>query len=277
MPVFYLHRTLGFLLDRGMAPFASLDPLWPLTFFSLIVALLMLWVFRHTSDQERMRQVKNRIKAHLLEMRLFRDEWRLLLQAQKNIVRYNLQYLRCTLRPFLVLLLPLFLLLVHLHEWFGYRPLRPGEAAIVTVQVEEQGRGALREVRLEAGPGLSIETPPLRIPARGEVSWRVRALSPGEHAIVVHVGNGHFRKRIRVAEGELARIEPLLGNLNFWDSLLYPQMERVASSSRIRRIAVGYPSRRLEVFSWEVHWLLPFLVLSLGLGFALKGWFGVEI
>ena len=54
---------------------------------SLLTALLMLFVFQLTSNQAGIRRAKDRIKAHLLELRLFKDNMRVTLWAQGGILR----------------------------------------------------------------------------------------------------------------------------------------------------------------------------------------------
>ena len=68
--------TIDKTFDLVLLPFQSLAPFWPLLFFSLLLGVFMLIVFRHTSDQKQIKEIKERIKAHVFEIRIFKDDVR---------------------------------------------------------------------------------------------------------------------------------------------------------------------------------------------------------
>jgi len=92
-------------IDLGMPALASLVPI------SILSGIGMLLVFRRTSDQAAVRLAKSLVTAHLLEFRLFMDEPRLILKAQRDLIVANARFLKLMLRPLLVLALPMALLL----------------------------------------------------------------------------------------------------------------------------------------------------------------------
>ena len=175
----YLNLYLSRFFDLLMWPFQSLDPLWSLALFSLVTGIIMLLIFRYTSDQKGIKETKDLIKAYLLEIRLFKDDLRIQLSAQKNILRHNMTYMKHALKPMLFMIIPVVVILIQLDGWFGYRPLKPGESAIVSVKLSGNDRKALSDLTVDADNGLTVETPPLRIPMENEVDWRIRAMSPG--------------------------------------------------------------------------------------------------
>lgn len=97
----------------------------------------MLIIFRYTSNQEKIKETKDRIKAHLLEIRLFKDDLRILLSAQKSILLYNVNYMKHALKPMVFMIIPVAIILIQLDGWFGYRPLRLGESAIISVKLDD--------------------------------------------------------------------------------------------------------------------------------------------
>ncbi|HXI40945.1 MAG TPA: hypothetical protein VNH83_13260, partial [Bryobacteraceae bacterium] len=80
-----------------MPALASLVPI------SILAGIGMLLVFRHTSDQSAVRRAKSLVTAHLLEFRLFMDEPRMILKAQRDLIVANGRFLKMMLRPVLVL------------------------------------------------------------------------------------------------------------------------------------------------------------------------------
>ena len=127
------NSIFGRLFEFIFFPFRNMSPWIGMIFISFLTALLMLFIFRFTSNQQGIRQVKKKIIAHLLELRLFKDSLSITLKAQGNILRYNLKYIGYSAKPMLVLIIPIFLILVQLNLWFGYQDLAPGQKAILKI------------------------------------------------------------------------------------------------------------------------------------------------
>jgi uncharacterized membrane protein (DUF106 family) len=234
-------------------------------------------IFRYTSNQKEVREAKEQIKAHLLEIRLFKDDLRILFSAQKSILLYNLKYMKHALRPMLFMIVPVAIILIQLDGWFGYRPLKQGESAIISVKLLDNSMDALSNISIESSKGLMVETPPLRIHSENEVDWRILANELGEHKLIFNVLGHTFQKGVIVSNGRLVRVSPRVVASNLWDTLLYPGEESIVKNSLVRQIEIDYPSRSIGIFGWKIHWLVVFFVLSIVFGFAFKGLLGVEI
>ena len=144
-----------------------------LVIVSILTGIAMLWVFRWTSDQAAVKVTKKRLQARLLEMRLYGDDPGIVWRAQKALLAANARYFGLMLRPAVVATIPMVLLLVVLDGFYGKQPLTIGEAAIVTVHLNE---GA--DAELEAPAGIAVETPAARAVGESEVSWRIRPSEP---------------------------------------------------------------------------------------------------
>ena len=134
----------------------------------------------------------------------------------------NLRYLKHSLKPTLLMLPPLIVLMIHLDSWFGYTPLRPGQAALVRAKLLGSAQPSLDEVALEAGAGLAIETPSLRIPQEREISWVVRAGQAGQYSLSMKGAGGTAQKRVVVADNGWQRVAPRLVTAEFWHQWAYP-------------------------------------------------------
>jgi hypothetical protein len=128
-------------------------------------------VFRRFTDSARMRRTINRILAHLLEFRLFLDDPRIVLRAQRELIGENIRLLRQIALPSLILAIPFALIYAPMDRHFGHRPLRAGESAVVTAPL------ASGLTELKAPRGVVVETPGVRVLRTGEIAWRVRTVS----------------------------------------------------------------------------------------------------
>jgi len=278
------NSAFGIIFNLIFFPFRSMSPWVGMILISFLTALLMLFVFRFTSNQEGIRQVKNKIKAHLLELRLFKDSLSLSLKAQGSILRNNLKYIGYSAKPLLVMIIPLFLILAQLNLWFGYDALTPGQETILKVKLEEGHNPLDINLALESSSGFEIQTHPLRIEEEREINWRLKAREKGVHDLTFIVNGQRLTKKVAVGQKPLSKISPLKVRHNFINELLYPGESPFSGDLPIKTIEVKYPSKSMNLFGWNIPrpwkippWLIVYFVLSIILGFVLKGIFKVEI
>src|ERR1017187_9531495 len=128
-----INRIIDAILLLFYWCFSWAPPVVGLTCLSIAAGAAMLWIFGRTSNQQRMKQVKRRVQAGLLELRVFVDEPVISLRAQKTLLAANLNYLALALRPALWMIVPVGLLLVHLEAFYERAPLTPAEPTLVTM------------------------------------------------------------------------------------------------------------------------------------------------
>src|ERR1051326_432955 len=117
------NTTINWLLSVLVGVFSWAPPVLGLSVISALVGIGMLWVFQKTSNQQRLKDVKRKVSASLLELRVFRDEPVVTWRAQKSLFGANLRYMGLALQPALVMAVPVALLLIHLEAFYGRAPL----------------------------------------------------------------------------------------------------------------------------------------------------------
>jgi uncharacterized membrane protein (DUF106 family) len=244
---------------------------------SLLTALLMLEVYKLTSNQAAIVRAKDRIKAHLYEMRLYKDNMRVTLAAQGSIVKANLAYMGANLKPLAVMIVPLVLILAQLSVWYDRAPLRPGQETLVKAKLESTADPVAAGLDLEVPPGLEISAPAVRIADLHEVVWRVKALAPGAGRLTLRTGSATLEKSVVVGGGPMARVSAVASRGSFWKRVLYPGEAPLAAGASVRSVEILYPAKSLAAFGLNIHWLVAYLILSIAFGFAFKGVFKVEI
>jgi hypothetical protein len=267
-------RALNALVDLVARGVGGVSPLAAVSVVAVLVGALVLAALRWMTDPPRIRATKRAITARILELWLFRGEPRIVLSAQWRILGLNARYLALLLAPTAVAAVPVTLLLVSVDGVFAWRPLRPGEAAVVTVRASTPT--LLRELRLEGGDGVAVETPPLRDPGAGEVAWRIRPRRPGIHTIAAEARGRRWEKTVVVADG-LVRVGPVRLDSGLWQAVRAPEEPPLEPASGLARFEVRYPARALEVLGMDTHWIVPCLAVSFGVVLALRRAAGVEL
>jgi hypothetical protein len=253
----------------SMIPMSAL-----LAMMAFYAALGMLWVFSKTSNPKRIRAVKRLVQAHLLEMRLFRDEPAVVWKAQGALLRSNARYIGLMLQPALWVALPLTLLLVHMDAFHGRAPLPLHQDAIVTMAMREPFDEKAAAPVMTAPPGILAVTPPVRVSHERQISWRIRPMASVSGSLRFVVNGETVDKQIEA--GPVSRFIPGLRPSSLSDSILHPDEPRIPSSN-VDWIDVRYPSADMEIFGIRMHWVLWFTIISMLFALLLRKRFGVVL
>lgn len=268
------NAAMSGLFDVFFAPFGARS--WPgMIIVSAITGVVLLFVFRCTSNQRGIRAAKDRILSHLLEVVLYRDELRVVLRAQARLAKDNLRYLGHALVPLCFMIVPVLVLLIQIDLRYGHRPLAEGESTILAVKLRPGGPD-LDEVSVAAPSGVEIETQALRMPSANEVDWRLRALKPGDYPIRITVGGVEYEKRLVVGE-QKGRVSPQRVGAGVWQKFTNPGEPPLPADGPLVSVSVTYSGADLSLFGWRMHWIWPWLVLSMAFGYALKGPLRVQV
>lgn len=266
----------SFSIPAALAWFVSAasGPLLLVLAISIVIGLFMVIVFGYTSDQKAIGRAKDRLKAHLLAVRLFQDQLPVVMRAYGKILHGTGSYLRLAFTPFLIAILPITFLIVQLDRYFGWMPLRPAQTFLVEARVEDPT--ALTEASLQLPPELSSSAPAVHVPKENEVVWRVVAERAGQYDIHIAAAGQTVSKQVVVSPG-LARVSPIRLKDNFWERMFTSGEPALADNSPVQSIAINYPPRVIG-FAWmEWNWIVLFFVVSLIAGFIFKSVLGIQV
>ena len=277
--IWKISLVIGKFFDLILAPFANLNPFWGLAFVSLITGAIMVLIFKFVSNQEGIRLAKARVRGHFLEVWLYKHDFPTVIGAIGRILKANLKYMRYAVSPLIVLMIPVILIMVQLNLYYGFRPLKPGETAVLTVKWVNPA--ALNDPTLTASAekGITIETAAVPVKPKNEATWRFKARRPGKHLITIAWQGGEMTKEIVVGAGKVVKISPLRSvESSLTNALFSPGEKPIPANIGVKSVTIkSYREARIGVLGMEIHWIIIFFLLSIVAGFALKGVFKVEI
>jgi len=275
-----LNPILRLVFDAILYPFHTLPLGVGLAVISAVVGVLMLTIFKHTSNQDALAAVKEKIFAGLFEIRLFNDDIRAIFRAMGDIFKYNFFYMGHAFKPMLWMMPVIVFVFAQMQFVYGYTGLEPGQTTIVQVKamdaVQEGDSTTKPQIELSVPDGLTLETPGVWAGDLDEMAWRVRADEPGSYDMTVTMGGESWTKQVVVGDS-FARRSPERLEGTFLNQLLYPAEAPLARSAAIQEIGVTYPETDVSIFGFELVWWGWFLILSLAAGFALRKPLGVTI
>ena len=273
-----INTIFGKLVGWILFPFLGMSPRVGMIVLSLVTGIFMLFIFRLTSNQKGIKSIKNKIKAHILELRLFQDNLSISLRSQGKILKSNLKYISYTTKPMLIMIIPLILILIQMNLWFGYEPFSPGQKALLKVTLKDSYNPVDTDITvIPSSTAVVIETLPLRMEEEKEIDWRFSVREKGLHHFDIKVGEATVTKIVDATTSRLSKISILKVRKNNIDQIFNPGEAPLPKDSPIRSVELTYSDASMSLFGWHIHWIIVYFALSIIFGFSLKGLFGIEI
>ena len=250
------------------------SPLAIVVAVSVVVGLGMVVVFGYTSDQKAIKVAKDQLKAHLLAVRLFRDQLPVVAGSYGKILRGTGRYLRLAFMPLLYVIIPITFLIVQMDRYLGSAAIQTNLPFLLTVRTGSAE--AMNALSLDLPAEIAMTAPAVHVAAENEVVWRLAATREGDYEITVVSGADRVTKRVRVSSA-LTRVSAVRLRGHFWERLFVSGESALPGNSAVEAIAVNYPERNIEVAGYEINWIVLFFVLSMLAGFVFKELLGIQI
>jgi len=244
------------------------------TIISAVVGVIMLIIFKYVSNQTAIGKVKDSIKANMLALKLFKDSVSVTVQSQGKVFKGAGLLLFYSLKPMLIMIVPVCFILAQMGLWYQSRPLMPGEEALVTMQLSET-EGDLPEVIINCDPVAVVETGPVRVLSKSQIYWKIRAVEKGEHIIAFNTGDEQVEKQLAIGDG-FVRLSSMRPGFNWSDMLWHPAEKPLAADSAVKSVSIDYPERGKKIFGVD-GWLIWFFIASMVFALLLKPTLKVKI
>ncbi len=249
-----LNHAISSAFDVLLWPFDRLGPVWSLVIVSGVFGVLALYLFKHLSAQRRIKAVKDRIKGHLIEIRIWQDDLAIVGRAIGKVLGRNLQYLGLNFLPFVPLSIPFVFVLAQLVVRYAYAPLPlhaptaallAGDGTTLRIELSPEAAARAGEIVVHYPAGLEAVSPLVRVPSEGRAFQEVVARASGEYEIAIEIpGLGRETKRVAAGNADPRMLQPARGN-GFLDALLWPAEPTFDAASPFRSVALDYPDRDL--------------------------------
>jgi len=250
------------------------SPLMIVVVLSIVIGLMMVVLFGYTSDQKAIGIAKDQLKAHLLAVRLFRDQLPVVMGSYGKILRGTGHYLKLAFKPLLYVIIPITFLIVQLDRYLGATPIPMNIPFLLTAQTT--GPDALNNLSIELPPEITMTAPAVHVAADNEVVWRLAGAQSGRYEIKINSGRQSATKVICIGDN-LARTSPVRLQDQFWSRMFYSAEPALPAGSPVKSIAVNYPEREIDIAGYGMNWIWLFFILSMIAGFIFKELLGIKI
>jgi uncharacterized membrane protein (DUF106 family) len=251
-----------------LLPFKDLPPLAGLSFIALVTGFLAVLIFKYVSNQKALKEIMNRIKIHFAEIILYKDDFRQILLAQKEILKNNFSYFIRTIKPAIPIVAIVLLILSQMNIRYSFSPVLPGEPLTVKLSVRDNpGIETREDVKMLPPFGIKIVTPAFHSPGTGQIEWRIKGNWEGVYDLVFKIGQNSYQKRVLIGPPN-EPFSPHLGKEGFVEKVFNPLEKLLPIDSPVAAIDLDYQSRffKLGISDWSIHWLVAFLVIAIAFG-----------
>jgi hypothetical protein len=258
-------------------------PLAIVVVLSLVIGLVMVVLFGYTSDQKAIGIAKDQLKAHLLAVRLYRDQIPVVMGSYGKILRGTGRYLKLAFKPLLYVIIPITLLMVQIDRYLGATPIPPSAPFLLTAHFARQqstgqttGGDALNDVTLDLPPEITMTAPPVHIPAENKIVWRLAGSTEGKYEVKIATAGQTATKAVCVGS-DLPRISTVRLRGQFWERMFSSAESALPENSPFESISINYPDRNIEIAGYGMNWIWLFFILSMIAGFVFKELLGIQI
>jgi hypothetical protein len=282
-----LNSAATALFDALLWPLERVGPEFALVVLSGLFGALALIVFKYISWQRGIKAAKEKIKGHMIAIRIYQDDLAIVGGAVVKVLLRNAQYFALNFAPIVPLAAPFTLAAAQLVTRYGFAPLEveagaasrlAGTYATLEVEMRRDARAAVLGLEVRLPDGLEARSPLVRNAESGRAWIEFRALRPGAYDVELACAGVATAKRIVAGgPGDAERHMQPERVGSFWDAWLWPAEDTLAGSA-FQRVAFEYPEREL---AWLPDGpggvLLTFVVASILFGIAIIKPLGIQI
>jgi uncharacterized membrane protein (DUF106 family) len=258
-----------------LAPVASAPGWLSITVISAVLGVLLLVIFKYTSNQKAIARIRDSIKADMLAVKLFKDSISVTFRSQARVFTASFKLLFHAIVPMLVMIIPVSLLLAQMGLWYQARPLRPGDEPVVVKLKLNDNIDTWPQATLKSLPAAQTTIGPVRVFSKKEIYWKIKPIENGYHPLIFHVGDRQYEKQLAVGDGFM-RLSPKRPGPDFSDILLYPLEKPFSPDSAVYSISIDYPERE-SLISGTDWWIVYFFIASMIFAFIFKPFLRVRI
>jgi hypothetical protein len=273
--VVWLNDIANALAGAVLAPVAALPGWLSATLIATVTGVLLLVVFKYTSNQKAIKQVRNDIKANLFALKLFKDNVAVTFRAQGRLLLGALRLFVLAIVPMLIMTGPVVLLMGQMALWYQARPLRVGEDALIVLTLNPAAESSLQKVRLIPSNAIAVAIGPVRVVSKGEVYWKITAREAGFHHLAFDVDGQTIEKELAIGDGFM-RVSMERPKWDLLHVLENPSEPPFDAHSSVQSIQIEYPPRS----SWTSGtdwWMGYWFIVSMIAAFAFRGLLKVNI
>lgn len=239
-----------------IAVFIQKNPFLGVFLLSLFISTVLTLVTKFTTNQTRMKELKDKQKECQKRMKDHKDNPTKMMEIQKEMMQYSGEMFKHSFKPMLITFIPLILLLSWANSTIAFMPIAPQSEFIITAVFDKNTQGmASIEVPAEISVLNSNET---QI-QNSQASWKLKG-AEGKYNIKIIQGSEEKSKEVIISS-----------------DYKYASVKQAYSEGAIKSISINNKKLVIIPILGGIGWLWSYILLSILLNaFILRKIFNVQ-
>lgn len=241
-------------LDTVFGPLLNLSYFWAILILSLLISVVITLIYKYTTNQNLMKDLKMEIKAFQKQMKELKHDPKQMMAVQKKAMETNMKYMMHSMRPMIFTFIPIIIIFGWMTAHFAYEPLMPGEEFSTIALFEDGTEGS---ITLVAPEGIEIISDSIKTIENGEVKWKLKG-DAGEYLLEYKYNDRSYTKDILITE-EKSYTEPI----------------KSVKEGNLKAITIIHnPVKIINLYikGWKLGWIGTYIVFSIIFSMLIRKW-----
>jgi len=238
-------------LDPVLNPLLGLSPLIIVAVMSFVITVLITIIYKFTTKQDLMKQLKEEMKELQKEMRGLRNDPTKMMEVQQKSMATNMKYMSHSFRATFFTLVPAILFFGWMNAHLDFVPIQPGAEFLVASIPQE---GAVGLIVMEAPAGISLLSKKNLTLESDTLEWKLKGKEGSYNlSFVVENKEGNTtQKRSYQHPIIISRGQRYADPISKIDDPVLKQTEIKYGRSKL-----------LNLFGWKIGWLGTYIIFSI--------------
>lgn len=236
--------ALSSFLDPIFDPLLSLNPLLAVAILTFIISLIIVVIYKYTTNQKLMKELKDELKKHQDDMKKHKDNPDKMMEIQKSAMESNMKYMTHSFRATLFTFLPIIILFGWMGAHYAWQPIMPNQQFNILLGFDNTAVG---NVTIDVPAGMSL-IGPATVPTNTTVTYTLTGAANDysqNNSIRFEYNNKIFYKDVLIT-----------------DKLVTASKDTLIKDSDLKVITLNYKKLIiLPYLNWG--WLGTYIILSL--------------
>lgn len=232
-------------LDPVLGPVLLLPPLVGLLLLSFVISVVITLIYKYTTDQNMMKQLKDEIKEFQKEIKELRNNPEKAMQVQKEAMKTNMKYMSMSMKATLITFIPIIFIFGWMSSHLAFEAIQPGEPFTVTMTFGEPVSG---DATLRVSDGLSIDGGATKEVNGDDVFWTVKGRE-GLHVLEYEYKGRVFTQEVLITNGP-----------EYAD----PVVTVKDKTTEVKSLSINYQKNIImDLGFWKPGWLATYIIFSI--------------
>lgn len=241
--------SLVYLFDPIFRPLLEYTtPFWSLFIISIAIALFMTLIYKWTTNQSLMKDLKDELNAVQKQLKELRNQPEKMMEVQKKAMETNMKYMMHSMRSTLFTFIPIIIIFAWLNANLAFEPIIPNQDFTTTIEFQDAAQGIIT-LKGITGPderGVALLSEKNVEISDGNAIWKLKAKEPGLYNIDYELDGKVYTKEVLISTEQM-----------------YSTPEKVINDNNIKSIKVDYNPLRFNILGIKLSWLWTYIIVSI--------------